>query len=205
MVTLDSVGSEVLLLYIVFVQGRSLLKGSMSDATHAQLHLRGTPDFLFHLSSSTQFQINIRKIKELLLGFERRALFHPPLDRPAATPAEPTGASSLLTSVPLRWDREGSEAQAFWRKGTNAPEHSAQSSRGCLICVFLALLSLKGCSIIACPQEDVCFGSRIDLIDGGIGEGSTLEPGASQLLLLASENIFLQVLLVCIKSIVFRE
>lgn len=35
----------------------------------------------------------------------------------------------------------------------------------------------------------MCFGSSNDLIDEGIGEGSTLEAGASQLLLLGS-NIF---------------
>lgn len=75
----------------------------------------------------------------------------------------PAGASSLVPSVPLWWDREGRRSGLY-------------RLLDLCLSVFFFLLSalLKRRSITACPQEGVCFGSRNDLIDEGIGGGSNL-------------------------------
>lgn len=120
--------------------------------------------------STSLIQLYVRKIKKPLHSFERRALSHLLLDRAVGTPVKPLvhRASSRLS--PWWWDREGSAAgvpaEEHERSGTHrSPPEAVWFVFKC----FSTLCSLKRCSIFACPQEDVCFGSRNGLINEGIG------------------------------------
>lgn len=192
------------MLYVVFVKGRRLLTASMPETTQAQL-LGGTvfavapscgaptasSHILFPLCASVRFApcIDEEEVKGDHTGRERiLRRTAPSLDSWTdllLLQPNPAGASSLVPSVPLWWDREGR------RSGL------CRLLDLCLsVFFFPPLCTLKRCSITACPQEGVCFGSRDDLIDEG-----RVEAAALGLLLMGSENTFYRNLSSCLCQI----
>lgn len=133
------------------------------------------PLVLFHLCTSVKFALCIDE--ETTRGVRG-------LQTPATS--EPTCCYSRQT----RWCVQPRPIcpsvvgqRRFCGPGVPAEEHGGSGTHRsvlyrlldlCLSVFFPPLCTLKRCSITACPQEDVCFGSRNDLIDEGIGEGSSL-------------------------------
>lgn len=187
------------MLYVVFVKGRSLLTTSMPETTQAQL-LRGTVFpvasscgalhllLLLHPLTSPGLVSSLHICEICSVHWWRGGEETTRGVRGLQTPAtpEPTCCYSRQT----RWCVQPRPIcpsvvgqRRFCGPGVPAEEHGGSGTHRsvlyrlldlCLSVFFPPLCTLKRCSITACPQEDVCFGSRNDLIDEGIGEGSSL-------------------------------